>query len=277
MKPASSIGGTMTASWQPDGPQDKGGPPAFALAVLAGFGLGQGFRSTPIAQGRAEAWATTVPGELAVDIWEALASAGAQRWWPIIVGSENQERIVAEQAEFSEGPPAVLLDRTAALDAVALIDRWKTEAEIPPDQTPPGYDVVGEWPEHAEPATQFTLPYKLGTDQPVPTVLALVAAASSAEVPAILGWGNWNACPKPEEHVAMMRRWEAAYGARLVGLSSAVIEMQVTRPPTTREGAMDLAEEQFAYCSDIVHQGVGTISALASMLLDGTAWYFWWD
>ena len=40
---------------------------------------------------------------------------------------------------------------------------------------------------------------------------------------------------------------------------------------------MELAEEQFAYCPDIVHQGVGTISALASMLLDGTAWYFWWD
>jgi len=38
-----------------------------------------------------------------------------------------------------------------------------------------------------------------------------------------------------------------------------------------------LAKEQFLYCSDIVEQGAGSIRNLASILLNGRAWYFWWD
>ena len=60
-------------------------------------------------------------------------------------------------------------------------------------------------------------------------------------------------------------------------ISSDVIEMRVERPPSTREAAFAVAEEQFAYCSDIVLQGTGSISALAATLMNGTAWYFWWD
>jgi hypothetical protein len=38
-----------------------------------------------------------------------------------------------------------------------------------------------------------------------------------------------------------------------------------------------LAKEQYAYCADIVEQGVGTIEALAATLLNGHIWFFWWD
>ena len=38
-----------------------------------------------------------------------------------------------------------------------------------------------------------------------------------------------------------------------------------------------LALEQYAYCNDIVDQGVGTIGALADGLMKSHNWYFWWD
>ncbi len=60
-------------------------------------------------------------------------------------------------------------------------------------------------------------------------------------------------------------------------MSADVIEMRVARPPTTREDAMALANEQYAYCEDIVHQGVESLSNLAATLLNGTVWFFWWD
>jgi hypothetical protein len=34
---------------------------------------------------------------------------------------------------------------------------------------------------------------------------------------------------------------------------------------------------QFDYCSDIVEQGVETLSALGAGLMTDDWWYFWWD
>ncbi len=31
------------------------------------------------------------------------------------------------------------------------------------------------------------------------------------------------------------------------------------------------------YCPDIVDQGVGTLDALATVLVSGSVWFFWWD
>ena len=39
----------------------------------------------------------------------------------------------------------------------------------------------------------------------------------------------------------------------------------------------DLASEQFAFCEDIVMQGVGNIRTLARLLTGSTVWRFWWD
>jgi hypothetical protein len=75
----------------------------------------------------------------------------------------------------------------------------------------------------------------------------------------------------------MAKRWHERYGAEIVGMLPDLIEMWVACPPTTREDALDLAKGQDIYCPDIVDQGTGTIQALAAGLLNGTAWFFWWD
>jgi hypothetical protein len=60
-------------------------------------------------------------------------------------------------------------------------------------------------------------------------------------------------------------------------MTGEVIEMSVSRPPTSDRAALVPAREQFRYAPDIVQQGVGDVETLAAALKDGHAWYFWWD
>jgi hypothetical protein len=106
--------------------------------------------------------------------------------------------------------------------------------------------------------------------------MLLVPAASSPEVAAHLHWGCWNDNPCPDEHVAILRHWQATYDAELVSLGEQM-ELRVGAPPTEWDDALRLAREMYVYCYDIVDQGVGSIEALAHLLRNGRSWFFWWD
>lgn len=137
-------------------------------------------------------------------------------------------------------------------------------------------DMLGEWPQHAEPNWGFAIPRNVATREPVPRVpIALVPAAVSWQVPAVLRLESGYA--SSAIHVAMARRWHDQYGAEIVGMLPDLLEMHVARPAATRAAAEALAKEQFLYCADIVIQGTQTLLALAAGLLHSTAWYFWWD
>ena len=58
---------------------------------------------------------------------------------------------------------------------------------------------------------------------------------------------------------------------RLVAIAGDIVEFAVARPPTTKEAALRLAIEQYAYCYDIVDQGTGTIEVLAASLIGSPA------
>jgi hypothetical protein len=248
------------------------GPPSFAVDALRRVGVrGVSFRSTDAFGDRANAWAVEVPGDRALTLWSELASDG-EHWSPVILGSAIDETRLAESRQYCTVTPDEILEAASRIDVDVLIATWQANNELDDE-----WDYVGQWPDGVGPNTSFVLPYDIGTRQHRATVLAIVAVRDSTEVPAALGWGAWNACPSPEEHVAVMRRWSDRYGAQLVGISSDVVEMKVSSPPKDREAAMQLAGEQFAYCEDIVTQGTETISALAATLLNGTSWYFWWD
>jgi hypothetical protein len=67
--------------------------------------------------------------------------------------------------------------------------------------------------------------------------------------------------------------------AEVIWSSAAVVagdllEMWVERPPTTREAAIALAQQQYIFCDETDPACVG---GLAAMLLNGTTWFFWWD
>lgn len=48
-------------------------------------------------------------------------------------------------------------------------------------------------------------------------------------------------------------------------------------PVKDRSAAIGLALEQYAFCIDIVDQGVQTIEVMADTLKKSSVWYFWWD
>lgn len=108
-------------------------------------------------------------------------------------------------------------------------------------------------------------------------LIGLIPVENSWSVPAYLKLGDWNGCPGPAVHVAMFRRWNEKYGAEVTTVTNDVIEFSVASPPATHDEARALAIEQFAYCGDIVQQGVGTFGNLAVALVNSKNWYFWWD
>ena len=105
-----------------------------------------------------------------------------------------------------------------------------------------------------------------------------------AEIPVQLPWqvfawcpyGDWNACPDADTHLAVARYWYEQYGATPMVIGSDFIIYQLPKPVDDNR-ATALAEEQFAYDEDIVTQGVGSLKTLEKLLRSTTFWYFWWD
>ena len=141
-----------------------------------------------------------------------------------------------------------------------------------------GQPALGEWPTGPMGAPQFTVATETLSGLPLSKVqLVILPTDDWTAIPAYLKWGNWNGCPAPEYHVAALRSWRERFGAELIGLSHDVMNIRVKRRPETRDAALDLAREQYVYCSDIVDQGVETLSALGAVLMQSDWWYFWWD
>ena len=143
------------------------------------------------------------------------------------------------------------------------------------DHKPP----TGDWPSDlGPPGPEPSVAFDILTMQPLQKAhIALVPTDDWTTVPAHLNWGAWNACPAPEYHVTALRSWRDRYGAELVGLNRDTMNLRVARAPKTRAEALDLAQEQYAYCNDIVDQGAGTMSMLAAALMASPWWFFWWD
>ena len=135
----------------------------------------------------------------------------------------------------------------------------------------------GEWPASPSPHT-LDAHADIVTGKPKATVyIARIPTARPWEVFAYLGYGAWNDCPAPEDHVAAHRRWHERHGAEVYAVAGDVVECWVPRPPQDRDGAAALAREQYLYCADIVDQGTGTLLNLAGALKGAPAWFFWWD
>ena len=224
----------------------------------------------------------TVPGAEAIARWRTLRALVPQTGhWPVLLGDALDLKYHGEALERS-GPRggAKALQRAGALSAARLLQGWASEAEADEDsdadEDPDA--TQGGWPEDEQPANDFYIPTDYQTNAPKPEImLGLVPTTRGWEVPALLGFGDWNSCPLPEEHMCLIKHWHEAFGAEIVRITHDVIEMKVARPPQTRDAALALAFEQYAYCPDIVDQGVGEVESLAATLLNGTVWFFWWD
>jgi hypothetical protein len=256
--------------------------------VLRTHGVEAGTLQVLSGEGKETIYYLSTDGADAIELWRKLRGLVAESgYWPVVVGDredldERLDALTRHQGTSTGG----IIGSSRSIDGREWV-RKAYEADVyESDEDKEDSVPRGEWPAEFEPANRFTIPYKgewLPSEgrmryEPLPIVyVALVPTTASWNVPAYLKVGSWNYCPEPEEHCAVLRYWEGRYGAEIVGMSHDTFEFQVARPPENRESALELAEEQYGYCPDIVDQGVGTIEALAATLLSGHIWQFWWD
>ena len=228
-----------------------------------------------------------VAGKDALAEWTRRRKTGGM--YPVIVGDEEALIRLAEQWGMEDRSPAEILAAAGSLaHPGSIFDLRKGETEsvrmffaergekIQDDYGAP----TGDWPDPDEIGANVgpTIAWQPGTSEPLEKAyLLLIPTEKGEEVPAFLRWGGWNDCPPPEYHAAALRRWSDRYGAELVAINGDTMELRVARRPTSREEALELAREQYAYCPDIVEQGVEQIAALAAVLMESDWWYFWWD
>jgi hypothetical protein len=252
----------------------------------------------------------TVPGRDAVAAWKALRKrVEATGYWPLLLGPEEElayheealdmadaegESITtilakAERADDPRQAPSPearrgrLQEQLIAMRDVGapqrLIDMLEQQlestglAEIVEHEAD-----LADWPDDVTARHSFATPTDLVSGEfHAEVVLGLLPTGEGAQAPAWLRFGGWNDCPFPAQHVKVFRDWKDRFGAEPLAMTHDVVELWVEHPPTSRDVALDLAREQYQYCSDVVEQGVGTAANLAAGLLGGTAWYFWWD
>ena len=137
-------------------------------------------------------------------------------------------------------------------------------------------DVLGEYVENGIGNTSFCGIINDETGRTLPLLLAEVPVNQPWQILAYFPIGGWDNCPKAEHLVSVAKHWYEGFGAVPAVISEGIIEFAVPHP-VSEEESLPLAEEHYAFCTDIVDQNLGTINALADVLRKSTVWFFWWE
>lgn len=215
------------------------------------------------------------PADELVAWWHRLRAEHATTGlWPVLLGDDAPTDMTSALTPEDEYDDAGALARATAMTLDELRDlRAQRLAAWGDEELEHDDDLDDREPSTVERrAPVFTAAEQDG-------VVALVPAAHGWQVPVILGWqGGVNYDLEPVDHGVVLRDWHERFGAELVALTGdQVLELLVPRPPTTPADALAVAREQYAYCGDVVDQGVGTLEALAREQAGSGSWYFWWD
>lgn len=104
--------------------------------------------------------------------------------------------------------------------------------------------------------------------------LALVPVERPADVLSAIGWTGAVNSFMPAELTPYLRSWEERFWTVPVALGFDTLHLAVRRAPADAEAA---AAEVYAFCPDIVDQGIGSVEELATTMIPAPYWYFWWD
>jgi len=216
-----------------------------------------------------------VPKNQAMNYWRTLRGLVEQTgYWPIFTADHND---LFEFLDFNEDDPATVLKQAGAIDCNKWIaEKRAGDADLfreAKENSSNGWLPHSE-EENAAHVDDFYVVSSMGN---VTLKMILCPTKTPWHVAAVLHWGGSNDGIEPFEHTAMHKHWNTEYGAEPVCVTNSILEFRVAKPPKTKEGAIALAQEQFVYCPDIVHQGCETIAGLASELIHSPRWYFWWD
>lgn len=259
-----------------DGPAQIGPVPLPpGKRVLAGHGSGQ-----PVA------WATTEPVAGVGLAWQALSDLHRETGLvPVLItGLDDDGTRPWDDGEFDDPADIAQLDRMDA--AVVLASGWDgalpspAEEDDDPDpaqqRAPFGRKFPGLAPAEDTPLTAAELRDVL-TALPA-SRLALVPAGRPADVLPLIGWnGVTNRWGEATPVAAVLRSWEARFGARLLQVGFADIQVLAGRPPRDLAAAERVAAEHLALCDECGGDGLVGVGDVSARLLASPVWSFWWD
>ena len=219
------------------------------------------------------------------DFAQARARGKKEGFVPMLVAVDE---LLLESLSFSYEGKSPEQARQELLDfplepGEALLKKWFDEAKEGWKEYDPEF--YANWDAHVigevaggEGINRFLSLCDNTGKQTIPVALVEIPVKNPWEVFAWLPFGGWNECPAPEEHMAVAKYWFEKFGAVPALMTPDVLEYTLpfdTSVPSWQ--ALYLAKEQYAYCNDIVDQGVETIGRLADGLAKSHYWYFWWD
>ncbi len=208
-----------------------------------------------------------VPGEAAIQELNRLRGEWSKTGlFPFIIGSDEDLERLRDMIELPQDKGESYIQQALEFDVVGWLkeNAPKGKASWPKKGVPPLTGIMNI----NDPVT--------GERKPEINI-GLVEVRTDWHIFARLGYGGWNDCPPPHIHVALHKYWDEKYKTSPVYVCGDTIEMLIQAPAPDQETALALAKEQYAYCYDIVEQGVGSVGKLASSLLESKYWYFWWD
>ncbi|MEV0651063.1 DUF4253 domain-containing protein [Phytomonospora sp. NPDC050363] len=240
-----------------DLPVDASGSPR---AALRSAGVAVPHMQLVTTRGSARLWAFPVADHEALGWWLEIRRVHDRTGWlPVLLGPADGWLDDAESV-LHEGDDE--LARLAEVDVEELLRTKAAEAGEPPRG-------VATLPTRGD--STFTIAKTSG-------LLGLVQAEHGWQVPALLPWAgstNWEIFGA--EHAAVLRRWDERVDVEVVAMSWDVLELYVAEPPTDTADAVDLAQEVYAYCPDLLAAGVPTLDDLAVHMVKSKAWYFRWN
>ena len=249
----------------------------------------------------------TLPGQDAEHALDALRRLHPETT-PILFGSPHEAGILFERFHFDKMSPAEHIAKARSFDLDAwLADRqydyelfershfkmpfevsiqarvleleaWLADRQLDDQEDPDNQESFpprGPWPEDAQPMTALAVPKEFLKPGPKPVVIiGLLPTTDPTETAAYLQFGAWNDCPEPAVHICFARRWRDKYGTVQVSNTYESVEFRVAKPLTDRQEALDLAWQQYHYCTDSIP---GTLEESGASLIGSTVWHFWWD
>ena len=211
---------------------------------------------------------TRTSGEDATDVWRALHARVAQTGlYPVICRDESCIENITQILEDLRAD-GVTMDSILAGATPEAVAKWRKASELDPDDIPRAEFEPEEEDDEITFDTADPVSVLDFEEEFLDEVLILhVPASNGWEAIANLAWGNFNECPRPEVIAAHARDWHARYGAELCVVCDDTLEFLVRNRPQAQDEAIDLALEMYAFCPDIIDQGVQSVEQLAAVLL----------
>jgi Domain of unknown function (DUF4253) len=238
---------------------------------------------------QAVAWVTSRPMADAGEAWLALCEAHPRTGLvPVLlsrVGYASQRSITGEAFGLYGAQDVSLIDSMSAqtvLEAGWDVGEDYLDPDLAEERAPFGEEFPGLAPTEETRLPEATLREAVTAEEPA--FLGLVAARRPADIPAAVGWSvfgsdtPWSPQARSLEIAAVLRSWEARFGARPLRIGSdAILRVLVERPPSTLEAATGVAAEHFAFADQCGDGSAYTVRDLAELLVGEPVWHFWWD